>query len=155
MLTSSVDGVQAPLEIVHRSTVVAPATNPVTVEVGEAGVVTEPAPEITVHSPVPTVGVFAAKVVAVVSHNVWSGPAAATVGTSSTVIITSSVEAGQDPFVTVHLKVAEAPTVKPVTPEVGDAGVVTEAEPAITVHIPDPTAGVLPAKVAVVTLHKS
>ena len=58
MLTSSVDGVQAPLEIVHRSTVVAPATNPVTVEVGEAGVVTEPAPEITVHSPVPTVGVF-------------------------------------------------------------------------------------------------
>ncbi len=68
-------------------------------------------------------------------------------------IITSSLELPQAPLVTVHLKVA-LPTAIPVTPEVGLAGVVTVADPAITVQAPVPTAGVLPAKVAVVTLHR-
>ena len=43
-----------------------------------------------------------------------------------------------------------APTDKPVTPDVGELGVVTEPDPAMTVHAPVPTVGVLPAKVAVV-----
>ena len=43
-----------------------------------------------------------------------------------------------------------APTLNPVTPEVGLPGVVTVAEPAITVHVPVPTVGVFPARVAVV-----
>ena len=44
--------------------------------------------------------------------------------------------------------------VKPVTPEVGEAGVVTVAVPATTDQAPEPEAGVLPANVAVVVLHK-
>jgi len=43
-----------------------------------------------------------------------------------------------------------APKLNPVTPEVGEVGVVTVAEPAITVHAPVPTPGELPASVAVV-----
>jgi len=42
-----------------------------------------------------------------------------------------------------------APTERPVTPEVGLPGVVTDAPPAMTVHAPDPTEGALPASVAV------
>ena len=49
----------------------------------------------------------------------------------------------------VHTNVLE-PTLNPVTPDVGSLGVVTVALPAITVHVPDPTVGVLPARVAVV-----
>ncbi len=46
------------------------------------------------------------------------------------------------------------PTANPVTPEVGELGVVIVPVPAIKVHNPVPTTGVLPAKVEVVTLHK-
>jgi len=42
------------------------------------------------------------------------------------------------------------PTVNPVTPDVGSPGVVTVELPAMTVHVPVPTVGVLPANVAVV-----
>ena len=54
----------------------------------------------------------------------------------------------------VHLKVADPPTVSPVIVDVGEAGVVIVAAPAVTVHKPVPVAGVLPASVAVVTLHR-
>ena len=71
-----------------------------------------------------------------------------------TVIITSSEELAQTPLVIVQRKVEEAPIVNPVTPDVDDAGVVTVALPATTVHKSMPEAGALPARVAVVTLHK-
>ena len=64
-------------------------------------------------------------------------------------IVTVSLDAGHVPFVIVHTNVF-APTVKPVTPDVGELGVVTVALPAMTVHAPVPTVGVLPASVAVV-----
>ena len=64
--------------IVHTK-VFTPVVNPVTPEVGLAGVVTVAVPAVTVQSPVPTVGVLAAKV-AVAAHIVWSGPAADAVG---------------------------------------------------------------------------
>ena len=52
------------------------------------------------------------------------------------------------PFVIVHTKVF-TPVVKPVTPEVGEAGVVTVAVPAVTVQTPVPITGVFAAKLAV------
>ena len=66
------------------------------------------------------------------------------------VIITSSVLGVQGALEIVHLKVF-APTPNPVSPEVGEEGVVIVPEPAINVQVPVPTAGVFPANVAVVT----
>jgi len=42
------------------------------------------------------------------------------------------------------------PTLRPVTPEVGEEGVVTTPVPAMTVQAPVPVVGVFPASVAVV-----
>jgi len=64
-------------------------------------------------------------------------------------MLISSVEGVHTPFEMVQRNVL-IPTLKPVTPEVGDVGVVTVALPAITVQAPVPTAGVFPASVAVV-----
>ena len=64
-------------------------------------------------------------------------------------IVTVSPDAGQDALVMVHTNVF-APMDNPVTPEVGELGVVTDALPMMTVHTPDPTVGVLAARVAVV-----
>jgi len=49
--------------------------------------------------------------------------------------------------------VADEPIVKPVTPDVDEVGVVIVAVPDTTVQFPVPTNAVLPARVAVVTLH--
>ena len=65
---------------------------------------------------------------------------------------TSSKELGQEALEIVHRRVAEAPITKPVTPEVGEAGVVIVATPAITVQMPVPTAGALPERVVIVEL---
>ena len=78
MVIASVLGGQVPLLIVHTN-VLTPAVKPVTPDVGDVGVVTIPDPAVTVHIPVPTVGVLAASVV-VAEQMVWSGPAADTVG---------------------------------------------------------------------------
>src|SRR5436309_157646 len=147
MVTVSRDGEQTPLLIVQTN-VLAPVDKPVTPEVGEPGVVTVALPAITVHTPLPTVDVFPARV-AVAEQTVWSGPAFDVVGDSSRVIVTVSLEAGQTPLLMVQTKVF-APRLNPVTPEVGSVGVVTLALPAITDHSPVPIDGALPASVAVV-----
>ena len=69
-------------------------------------------------------------------------------------IVTSSAETAHPPLLIVQRKVTDAPIVNPVKPDVGDVGLVMVAVPDTTVHKPVPTVGVLPAKVAVVTLHK-
>ena len=61
MVIASVLGVQVPLLIVHVK-VFTPVLKPVTPLVGLVGVVTTPVPAVTVHAPVPTTGVLAAKV---------------------------------------------------------------------------------------------
>ncbi len=76
------------------------------------------------------------------------------VGSEDTLITTSSVEDAHAPLDIVHRKVALEPTVRPVKPLVGEEGVVIVATPAITLQVPTPTVGVLPANVAVLTLHK-
>ena len=60
----------------------------------------------------------------------------------------ASVLGVQVPLVIVHTNVF-TPVVNPVTPLVGELGVVTVADPAVTVHAPVPITGVFAAKVAV------
>ena len=124
-----------------------PVVNPLTPLVGLAGVVTVPVPAVTVHNPVPTVGVLPASVAAGLQI-VWSIPAVAVVGSWSTLMVIVSVLAIQVPLLMVHTNVF-TPVVKPVTPLVGDVGAVTVAVPAVTVQTPVPTVGVLPTSVAV------
>ena len=134
--------------LVHTKVFV-PFTKPVTPLVGELGVVTVAVPAVTVQAPVPVVIVLPARV-AVAAHTVWSGPAAAVVGEAVRVIVTASLVVGQIPLLLVHRKVF-VPFTKPVTPLVGELGVVTEAVPAVTVQVPVPGAAIaLPARVAVV-----
>ena len=61
---------------------------------------------------------------------------------------------GHTPLEIVQVKMEAAPGVNPVTPELKRAGVVITAEPETTVHNPVPGAGLLPANVVVVTLHR-
>ena len=86
--------------------------------------------------------------VVIVSHCVWSVPASAIVASASTLIVTSSEDVGHVPFDVVHVNTF-APTPNPVTPDVGEEGVVIVPVPDVNVQVPVPTAGVLPAKVAV------
>jgi hypothetical protein len=67
-------------------------------------------------------------------------------GTALLVNITSS-NTEHGPSVTVHLRVADVPAGTPVTEDEGEEGVVTEADPEITVHSPVPGEGVFPANV--------
>jgi hypothetical protein len=154
ILTSSVELLQAPFDIVHLNTAVLPETRPVTEDVGEEGVVIVAVPETTDQVPVPVVGVFPASVVELVLHKFWLGPASAVVGLASTFIVTSLSDVPQAPAVIVHFNTELVPMVNPVTPEVGEAGVVTEAEPDTTLQLPVPKVGVLPARVAVVVLQR-
>jgi len=154
MTTSSVEATHAPLEIVQRKVAEASSTNPVTPEVGLVGSVIVAVPENTLQFPVPNVGALPAKVAVVTPHRFWSGPAAATVGRSATLIMTVSTEFGQTPLEIVQVNVSDEPIVKPVMPEIGLAGAVTIDKPPITAQRPLPIVGVFPAKVDVVTLHR-
>ena len=61
MVIASVLGGHVPLLIVQVK-VFTPVVKPVTPDVGLVGVVTVAVPAVTIHAPVPTVGVFAARV---------------------------------------------------------------------------------------------
>ena len=97
----------------------------------------------------PTV-VVAFKLAVVTLHKFCVVPAFDCEG-ALTVIVTVEGAAVHVPFVTVRVKVF-APTAKPVTPDVGELGVVIVA-PDEVVHTPVPTV-VVAFKLAVVTLHK-
>ena len=145
MTTSSVEGGHVPLEIVQRK-ILTPVPRLVIVVTGEVGELIVPVPEISVHVPVPVTGVFAA-IVVTESQSVWSGPAAAVVGTGSRVIVTSSKDGGQVPFEIVQRNTF-APTPNPVTPDAGEFGDVIVPFPEISVQVPVPVDGVFPASVA-------
>ena len=61
-MTSSVDALQDPLEMVHRSVALEPAGMPVTVDVEDDGAVIVAVPLTTVHCPLPVAGVLPARV---------------------------------------------------------------------------------------------
>ena len=120
--TSSVEGVQGALEIVHRNVAVPGTANPVTPEVGDPGVVIVAVPDTTAHALVPTTGVFPAKVAVVTSHvGCISAPALAVVGCAFTVIVAEAEADGPlHPFaVTLTVAVPVKPaahTTVPVVP---------------------------------------
>jgi hypothetical protein len=111
-------------------------------DVADEGVVTVPLPEITVHIPVPTDGIFAFREEED-EQSVESNPALAGVENGSILIVTVSEEEGQDAFVIVHTNVF-VPTFIPVTAEVAEEGAVKVPVPAITDHMPVPTVGMFP-----------
>ena len=76
------------------------------------------------------------------------------VGNASITMVTSSLEAAQAPFVIVHLNVTLEPTLIPVTVELAEFGVVMVAVPDVTLQVPLPVTGTLPANVVLVTLHR-
>jgi hypothetical protein len=145
MITSSKEGAQVPFVIVQRK-IFEPTPRPVIGVVGDVGEEIVPVPEISVHVPVPVTGVFPAMVV-VGPQSVWLGPAAAVVGTGSRVIVTSSNDGGHVPFEMVQRKTF-APTLNPVTPDVGEFGEAIVPVPETSVHTPVPVVGVFPASEA-------
>ncbi len=147
--------VQAPLVTVHWNVEEAPTVKFVTPDVALPGVVTTPVPAVVVQAPVPGDGTVAAKVAVVELHTENAVPAFEVAGAEIVMMISSDVVVQPD-FVTVQRNVVEAPTVSPVTPEVGLAGVVATPVPEMVVQAPVPPSpeGSFPANVAVVTLHK-
>ena len=82
MVISSKESVQVPLEIVQRKTLF-PIESPNKLVLARFALLKVAVPEITVQSPVPIVGELAESV-ATVEQIVWSVPASAAVGFSST-----------------------------------------------------------------------
>src|SRR5690348_6772332 len=82
-----------------------------------------PAPLRILQVPVPIAGVLAARL-AVGPQTIWFGPAAATVGAASNLIVTVDVLGAQTPLEIDHCKTYVVPAV-PVKVDVGLEGVVT------------------------------
>ena len=139
--------------MVQRSVDDAPIVRLVTPEDGEDGEVTIAEPEITVHIPVPTDGVFAANVAVVVLQRVWLGPAIDADGNDCTVIVISSVFGEHPAGKIVQRNVADVPSVNPVTEVDGEVGEVIVAVPETTDQVPVPEIGVFPDKLVEVRLH--
>jgi hypothetical protein len=144
--TVEVDGGHVPLEIVHWKELT-PNPKPVIPEVGEVGVVIVPLPDIKVHSPVPTIGAFPAKV-AVDVQTVWVDPALETVGKGSRTTVTLTVDDGHTPLVILHWYIS-VPTEIPVTMVVFVKNELGEPVPETTDQLPVPIAGIFPVIVAV------
>ena len=126
-----------------------PNPKPVMEVVGESELVIVPLPDINVHTPVPTVAVFAAIIVfGLVIQSVWDKPALATVGTSLTVIVTFETEGAHGAFEIVHAKTL-LPKPSPVIEVVGEREFVIVPLPEINVQAPIPTNAVLADMVVV------
>ena len=98
MITSSVEGVQAPLEMVHRKVYEVP-TVPVKVEVAlETEFNVPPVPLMMLQAPVPTEGALAERVAVVVPQITWSAPALDVVGAVLVVMAPDTVLVTVQPF---------------------------------------------------------
>jgi len=143
--TVSREGGHEPLLMVHTKTLL-PTDKPVTVDVEELEVVTVPVPEMSAHKAVPTDGVFAEKTDELEQID-WSVPALAIVGGASALIVTVSVEAGQEPLTMVHTNLL-FPMARPVTEEVGELMEVMVPPPETSDHVPVPFTAIFPLRVA-------
>ena len=147
MVILSKEAVQTPLEMVQRHALF-PTESPDTPDVGDVALLKRAVPEMTVQIPEPTIGELA-KREAVVAQMVWSVPAVAVVGFSSTVIITSSKEPVHVPMEMVQRNTL-FPTESPDTPDVGEVALLKIAVPEMTDQIPVPIIGELAKSEAVV-----
>lgn len=148
IITSSEDGAQVPLEIVHLKTFI-PVPSPVTLDEGFDGVEIVPDPLINVHAPVPEDAVLPLSTV-LVPHTVWSEPAFAAVGKLSETTVTSAMEGLQVPFEIVHLNIF-VPLLKPVIKLPGLVAFAKVPLPLISDQMPVPMDGVFAAIVASVS----
>src|SRR5687768_13512599 len=71
--TTSSNALHVPFVTVHLTVALVPAATPVTVVVGDPGVVIVALPLISVHTPVPGEGALCVIVKVEVLHNVWFG----------------------------------------------------------------------------------
>ena len=150
MANVDVEEGHTPLEIVHCKILLVAVEIAVAVLFGVLLEVMLAAPLNTLQLPTPIVGVFAASIVVLeLAHNVCEGPAFATVGIGSTCIAIVEVEAGHTPLEIVHCKMLLVAVEIDEAVAVGEVLGVTAAEPAITLQVPTPTAGVLPVKTKV------
>ena len=147
IVTVEVDEAQGAFEIVHMNTF-APTPKPVTPDVGDDEVVIVPAPLTSVHVPVPVTGALPANVAELLQSD-WFGPALDVVGAATPVMVTVEVDGEQGGLTMLHMNTF-APTPNPVTPDVGEEGVVIVPAPLTNVHVPVPVVGAFPANVAVV-----
>ena len=144
------DAAQGGFEIVQAKTFV-PNANPVIVEFGCNELVITPEPETNDQAPVPTVAALAASVaLGTLKHNVWLGPALATVGKLFTVIVTFELEAVHGLFEMVQAKTL-LPNPNPVIGVVGDIEFEITPLPKIKDQVPTPTVAVF-ANIVVVGL---
>jgi hypothetical protein len=131
--------------MVHRNTFI-PVDSPETAEVASELFAKLPEPETTDQLP-PFAGVAAS--VAEEAQMDWFGPASGESGFSSTVTETSSNESVHVPFEIVQRKTV-VPADKPEIEVVAEVASANEAAPEVTVQIPVPISGTLPARVVVV-----
>ena len=143
----SKEAAQTPFEIDHLNTLF-PMESPDTPEVDDVALSKMAVPEITVQSPVPIVGEFAERE-AVVEQIVWSVPAYAVVGFSSTRIVISSKESVQVPFEMVQRKIL-FPTDSPETFVLNRFALSKMAVPDITDQRPVPIVGEMAEREVVV-----
>ena len=141
-------------DIVHLNVYVDPAV-PLNVDVGLDELPNDPPIPLTIdHKPVPTDGLFPAKVTVVtpqVEEPVWSAPAFDVLGFWLNVITTSSLDAVHGEFDIVHLNVYVDPAV-PLNVDVGLDELLNVPPLPLTIdHKPVPTDGLFPAKVTVVS----
>jgi hypothetical protein len=102
----------------------------------------------------PTAPVKVMPVVVAPLHTTWF-PTAVTVGVGLLVNTTSSKLGVHEPLLIVHRNVTVLPVVKFNTVVEGEFGaeIVTPGSTPNTLHVPEPTVGVLPAMVNVLVLH--
>jgi hypothetical protein len=153
IVTLDDEGLHGALVIVQVNTYVPAPPRGENVDVGLAELLNWLAvkfgPLATVHAPVPTVGVLAARVVLPVTQIFCVTPALAGVGLLLNVTLTLLEEVGQAPLAVVHCKRYDDPA----TPVNDDVGLYTfpnaPPEPPVILHIPVPTDGVFPARLTV------
>jgi hypothetical protein len=147
MVTSSVDGGQVPVEILHLSKF-APSPRPVTVVPGDAELANVPEPFTTLHVPDPNWGALPASVVDC-AHTVWSAPAFAIDNEPDCMTVTLDDDGAQGAFEMVQIKTF-VPVLSPETVVDGEPGALMLAEPAPIDQLPLPYNGAVAASVAFV-----